>query len=61
MTLCLQTDICVYNGAASDVKPDDAPEGSTFHAVDTGEEYIYHNGMWTQDLRRINAIKMASI
>jgi len=49
------------NGSSADVKPDEAAEGSTFHAVDTGEEFIFHDGMWVQDLRRINAIKMAAI
>jgi len=61
MTVCFEATIQVWNGAASDAKPDTAPEGSRYHAVDTGEEYIYHNGMWTQDLRRINAIKMADL
>lgn len=28
-------------------------EGSTFHAVDTGRKYIYHNGGWVEDLRDI--------
>ena len=32
---------------------DDAPEGSTFHAVDTGAKYIFHDGGWAEDLRDI--------
>ena len=25
--------------------------GSTLHFVDTGEQYVYFNGMWEQDYR----------
>jgi len=50
-----------FNGHSSDEKPADMPEGAELHTVDTGEEFIYHNGMWVQDLRRINAIKMAAL
>ena len=61
MSICLETNIKKWNGVSSDVKPSDAPEGSGFHVIDTGEEYIYHNGMWVQDLRMINAINSAAI
>jgi len=61
MTVCLETVKQRWNGSSADAKPDTAQEGSEFHAVDTGEEFIYHNGMWVQDLRKINAIKMAAI
>ena len=30
---------------------EDPPEGATFHAVDTGVKYVYHNGGWSEDLR----------
>lgn len=30
-------------------------EGTTFHAVDTGAQYVYHNGGWAEDLRLIYA------
>ena len=60
MAIVLQTNIMRWNGHSSDEKPTSAPEGSEFHAVDTGEEFIFHNGMWVQDLRRINAIVMAN-
>ena len=47
-----------WAGAASDIKPSSGvPEGSTFHCVDTGDEYVYHNGMWVEDLRLKNALK----
>ena len=61
MAIALETVKQKFNGASSDVKPDDVPEGSEFHAVDTGEEFLYHNGMWVQDLRKINAIKAAAL
>lgn len=48
-------------GHSSDSKPSDVSEGAELHVIDTGEEFIYHNGMWVQDLRRINAIKMAAL
>ena len=34
----------------------DAPEGSTYHAVDTGAQYIFHNGGWVEDFRQIYAL-----
>ncbi len=61
MTVCLETTIQRWNGASSDVKPTDAPEGSTFHVVDTGEKYIFHNGGWVEDLRDIYAIQKAAM
>ena len=30
-------------------------EGATFHAVDTGAQYVYHDGGWAEDLRAIYA------
>lgn len=50
MTVCLITTAKSYAGFSGDSKPD-APEGSTFHCVDTGEQYVRHNGMWVEDLR----------
>lgn len=50
-----------YQGLSTDDKPMEVHEGSTFHAVDTGEEYVFMDGMWEQDLRRITALKMAAI
>lgn len=62
MTVCLESTIQRWNGHSSDSKPTvGVREGSTFHAIDTGEEFIFHNNMWEQDLRRINAIKLAAI
>ena len=46
-----------FQGLSTDIKPTSPPEGSTFHAVDTGEEYVYYDGTWEQDLRLIAAIQ----
>ena len=62
MTLCLETVIKRYNGQEGDqFDIDDAPEGSTFHAVDTGAQLIFHSGGWVEDLRAIYALKAAAI
>jgi len=54
MTICLETTIQRWNGQSGDMMTIlDAPEGSTFHAVDTGAKYIFHNGGWVEDLRAI--------
>lgn len=57
-----------FQGISSDEKPDNpadvvprrVPEGSTFHAVDTGEQWIYFDGAWERDLRLITAIQVAT-
>ena len=57
MALCLETNINKWNGQSGDmVTITDAPEGSTFHAVDIGEQFIFHNGGWAEDLRLIYAL-----
>lgn len=54
MTVCLETTIKRFNGQDGDqMTISDVPEGSTFHAVDTGKKYIYHDGGWAEDLRDI--------
>ena len=58
MTVRLQTTIKRYNLVSSDAFPDDSiSEGSTIHVIDTGEEYIYHDSAWQQDMRTINALR----
>ena len=52
MTVVLQVNVQRWNGHSSDEKPASASEGSEFHAVDTGEEFIFHNGMWVEDRRK---------
>jgi hypothetical protein len=43
-----------YIGLSADTKPEAASPGSTYHAVDTGEEWVYYNGVWSVDLRKVN-------
>jgi hypothetical protein len=49
-----------FHGLSTDAKPVSPPEGSTFHAVDTGEAYVYYDGTWEQDLRLIYALRTAA-
>ena len=44
---------------SSDTIPN-AVEGATLHIVDTGEEYVFHDGTWMPDLRRLYALKQVS-
>jgi len=55
MTVKLEANIQRFNGISSDGKPESPPEGSTFHVIDTGEKYIFHNGTWEEDLSFIYA------
>ncbi|MFA5408421.1 MAG: hypothetical protein WC343_06590 [Bacilli bacterium] len=58
MAVCLETTIKRWNGQEGDhMEVTDAPEGSTFHAVDTGAQYVYHNGGWVEDYRLIYALR----
>jgi len=58
MTVCLETTIQKWNGQSGDqVEITDAREGATFHAVDTGARYIFHNDGWVEDLRDIYVAK----
>jgi len=44
-------------GISSDVKPvSGVQEGTTCHYVDTGEEFIFHDGMWEDDLRVVHNV-----
>lgn len=50
MTVCLETIIQRWNGQDGDqVTITDAREGSTFHAVDTGRKYVFHDGGYVPD------------
>ena len=58
MATKLSTTIHRWTGVSSDIKPSSGvTEGSTYHYSDTGERYIYHNGMWEEDLRSWNDLK----
>lgn len=46
-----------YQGLSSDVKPTGAGNGAIFHVVDTGEVYVFHDGVWTPDLRLTQSLK----
>jgi len=47
-----------YIGLSTDTKPtDDIQEGSTFHAVDTGAQYVFYDGTWEEDLRLVYTLK----
>jgi hypothetical protein len=59
MTVYLATTIQRFQGLSTDDKPSTPAEGSTFHAVDTGEQYIFHNNMWEPDLRMAKALETA--
>lgn len=48
-----------FQGLSTDTKPLDVDDGATFHAVDTGEHYIFHDGMWEIDLTLVRALKTA--
>ncbi len=37
------------------------PVGATFHAVDTGDEFVRFAGCWSIDLRKARAIKRAEL
>jgi len=57
MSVKLVTTIQRFQGLSTDDKPTTPPEGSTYHAIDTGEEYVFFDGTWEQDLRRIAALR----
>ena len=61
MTVSLVATIQRFQGLSTDEKPAIAPEGSTYHAIDTGEEYILYDGGWERDLRQIKAIQDAAL
>lgn len=56
MTVSLITMIQRFQGLSTDVKPSSPPEGSTYYALDTGEEYVFSNGMWELDIRKTAAL-----
>lgn len=56
MAVKLITTIQRFDGLSTDIKPTAPPEGSTYHSIDTGDEYIFHDGIWEQDLRLIMAL-----
>ncbi len=59
MALSLVSNCQHWSGLSSDVKPSDAGNGSTYHVIDTGEVYFFHDGTWEPDRRLIYAIQQA--
>lgn len=58
MTVCLETTKQRFTGLSTDDRPASPSEGSTYHVIDTGEQEVFHNGMWETDLRLIEALEM---
>ena len=51
-----------FTGISSDPMPaageiSKYPDGSTLHFVDTGEDFVWHDGMWEEDVRLQTALK----
>ena len=62
MAVLIKNDRAVdYIGLSSDEYPVNVIEGSTLHMVDTGEQFVSHEGIWEEDLRLIYAIKTANV
>jgi len=59
MALTLVTTVQRFQALSTDAWPEDPPEGSTLHVVDTGAQYVSHDGTWEEDLRQIYAIQNA--
>lgn len=57
MTVRIEATIQRFNGLSTDDFPSSPPEGSTYHAVDTGERLIFFNDGWEVDLRLIKALE----
>ena len=48
-----------YIGTHADAKSVSSGEGTTVYEVDTGLQWIYHDGHWYEDLRLIYALSQA--
>ena len=57
MALTLIGTIQRFQCLSTDDKPLTVPEGSELHIIDTGELYIFHDGMWEPDLRLTRALE----
>ena len=58
MTVEMVATIKHFQGLSTDEMPtEDVPTGSTFHCLDTGDEYVRYAEGWILDLRRAAAIK----
>ena len=44
-----------FSGFSTDEKPlTGVQNGASFHVLDTGEEYVFHDGMWESDFRNFH-------
>lgn len=43
-------------GLSTDDKPLGVENGTTLHVIDTGEMFVFHDGMWEPDLRLMAAL-----
>jgi hypothetical protein len=48
-----------YHGMSTENKPAVSTAGSVYHCVDTGEQWLYYEGMWVHDLRLTYALDVA--
>ena len=59
MTVRLVTTIQRWIGESGDTKPTEAPVGSTFYELDTGQGFIWNSSEWVEDLTLIYAMTQA--
>lgn len=59
MTVLIRGVAKEYIGLSSDSKPMNVAEGSTYHSVDTGEHWIFHDLMWEIDYTSAWAMQVA--
>lgn len=57
MALKLIREVQSFIGVSSDPFPGTADDGAILHIIDTGEEYIFHDGKWERDMRLITALR----
>ena len=57
MAVKLITTHRVYIGLSTDTKLTNPPAGSTFHAYNTGEQFVFDGSDWQDDLRLIYALE----
>lgn len=43
-------EVLSFTGLSTDDKPQFAGQGAIYHSVDTGEKWVYNEGMWVLDL-----------
>jgi len=58
MAISLIATIQRFQGLSTDDLPENPPGGSTFHAVDTGELFVFYDGGWEVDMRLITALDL---